>query len=100
MTCRRGPAELKTHKQAQISKGRVPARLRMQMLTELLAAARQDNIKLSHQITETGKQRLQDSQDAQDRQQDLLDQVGHSEHRLILPVQDIVTAIACSMLSE
>lgn len=47
----------------------------MQMLTELLAAARQDNIKLSHQVAEVEKQRLQESEDAQDRQQDLLQQV-------------------------
>ncbi|KAK9838684.1 hypothetical protein WJX74_001339 [Apatococcus lobatus] len=52
------------------------------MLTELLAAARQSNTRLSHQIAEIEKQRLQDSRDAQERQEDLLDQVADLRRRL------------------
>ena len=66
----------------------------MQMLTDLLAAARQDNIKLSQQITETEKQRLQDSQDAQDKQQDLLEQVRYFIKTFSAPVQDLATEVA------
>ena len=49
--------------------------MHVQMLTDLLAAAREDNLRLSQQVVQIQKQHSSDAIDAQEAQEDLANQV-------------------------
>ena len=71
----------------------------MQMLSELLAAARQSNIKLSHQVAEIERQRFQESRDAQDKEEDFLDQVREAWLTCSF-YRKILQQVHCHLLSQ